>query len=244
MKTHNLIGKITLEEKIHLIKSNKHTNALVIDVPNPLASYYSNFAGIQKPNSIILATKNINSFERILRATKSINSSNQLKLNGAKCEILANGKQFNGIRLKGIESYQDIDRVIDLYIQRGFEFNNSNKVKDQELIRLKVNKFFDLEEVDDFIFRSRRNPDRYYFKMNYSDDYETCKHKIKHVKNNILSNNFDAAHVIFYNQGEINDVVRVIKPNFATQEVQEILKKYHKADAIGKSVQNNRYATI
>ncbi len=227
MKTHNLIGKITLEEKINVINSKQHHNALIIDVPNPLASYYSNFAGIQQPNTIVLATKTPNSFENILRATKNINTSKNLNLNGAKCEALINGKIVNCIRLKGIENYAEIDHILDLYINEGFNFNANVKAKESDLVRLRVNKFFDLEEIDEAIFRSRRNPNRFYFKMNTADNFETCKQKIKHVKNNVLNNNFDAAHVILYNQGEINDVVRVIKPNFSAEEVYNIYKKYN-----------------
>ena len=227
MKTHNLIGKITLEENVHIIKSNKHSGALIIDVPNPLASYYSNFTGIQKPNSIVLITKNTNSFENILRATKNINTKKNWNLSGAKCEVQTNGKQLNGIRVKKINSYTDIDEVLELYTNEGFDFNSNLRINEKELVRLKVNKFFDLEEVNDSIFRSRRNADRFYFKMNASDNFETCKNKIKHAKNNLPSNNFDAAHVIFYNQGAINDMVRVIKPNLSIQEVQEIYKKYN-----------------
>jgi len=236
MKTRNLIGKITLEEKINLIKSKKHTNALIIDVPNPLASYYSDFAAIQNPNSIVVATKKPNSFESILRATQKINSENNLNLRGAKCEtqiqdnllngILSQDKTIYGIRIKGIENYTDIDDVISLYEQEGFDFNAKTKMA-EELVRLRVNKFFDVEELENDLYRSKRNPDRYYFKMKTPDNYESCRAKVKFVKNNVEKNNFDAAHVIFYNNGKIDDMVRVIKPNFKLEEVKGIQQKYN-----------------
>ena len=59
MENLSLIGKVTFEEKVNSVKSSMHSRALIIDVPNPLVSYYTRFTDIKKPNSIIFVTKEI-----------------------------------------------------------------------------------------------------------------------------------------------------------------------------------------
>lgn len=227
MSTYNLIGKVTLEEKINSINSSVHPRALIIDVPNPLASYYSNFAGIQKPNSIILVTKERNSYESILRATKKINSDVGGELRGAKCETKVDGKIINGIRLKGIENYTDVDLVISMYEKEGFDFTTNLKLNNQEVALIRVNKFFELEKIDNIVYQSTRNKDEYYFRMNRAIQWDDFKAKIKYLKNNVSVNGFDIAQAILYKKGRIDDIVRVVKPNLTLSEVHEIHEKYN-----------------
>ena len=83
MAVKELIGKIIIQENIDTVDVNKIEKTFVITVPDPLKSYYSRFTDINKPTSIIFATKTPNSFERILRVTQKINNKYNLNLSGA-----------------------------------------------------------------------------------------------------------------------------------------------------------------
>jgi len=56
MESIELIGKIILQENISPIERNKLNNTFVVHIPNPLASYYSRFTEVNRPNSIVLLT--------------------------------------------------------------------------------------------------------------------------------------------------------------------------------------------
>ncbi len=226
MKKHNFIGKVTLEEKVNQVKSSKFPKALVIDIPSPLASYYTRFTDVKKPNSIVLVTKEVNSFENILRATKRINDNNKLNLQGAKCEVKIGSKKHHGIRLKGVNRYTDIDQIIEHYANEGFDFNTNSKIKNEMIAKLRVNKFFDFNEISDTILQSAKNKDVYYFKLDKPMNWDEFKEKTKSVKHNVTSSGYDIAQAILYNKGEINDIVRVIKPNLSLDLVKEIESKY------------------
>ncbi len=228
MKKHNFIGKVTIEEKVNAVHSEKNSRALIIDVPSPLVSYYSRFTDIKKPNSIILVTRNSNSFENILRTTKTINSRYDLNLEGAKCEVKVAGKQFNGIRLKGVHRYTSIDEIMHHYQEEGFDFNTNKKIKKEELALIRVNKFFDVEEVNDIVLRSVSNKDEFYFKLNKPLKWDEFKEKTRSVKYNIGTRGFDIAQGILYNKGEINDIVRIVKPALSLDLVEEIEKAYNR----------------
>ena len=70
MEVRELIGKITLQENISPIERNKINGTFVIHIPNPLATYYSRFTEVNRPNSIVFVTKEPVSFEKILRADR------------------------------------------------------------------------------------------------------------------------------------------------------------------------------
>ena len=76
MENRQLIGKLTLQENVSPLERNKIPNTFVVNIPNPLASYYGRFTSIEKPHSILFITKDPVSFEKILRATKKINEEN------------------------------------------------------------------------------------------------------------------------------------------------------------------------
>jgi len=227
MTKHNFIGKVTLEEKVNVVKSTSHPKALVIDIPSPLASYYTRFTNVHKPNSLVLVTKKANSFESILRSTKNINSRYDLNLEGAKCEVKIGNRQYNGIRLKGVSRYTHINDVLSKYSDEGFDFNTNKKIKNDELALIRVNKFFDVEEISDTILKSVNNENEYYFKLNKPINWNEFKEKTKSVKHNISTTGFDIAKAILYNKGEISDIVRVVRPSLSLDLVKEIEAKYN-----------------
>jgi len=226
MKTQELIGKIIIEEKISPIDRNKINNTFVVHIPNPLASYYSRFTEVNRPNSIVLITKNPVSFERVLRATKKINAAEGMKIHGAKCEINTGSRKYSGIRIKGIERYTDIEKIQQDYINEGFELRKNERMSNDTNALIKVNKFFDLNQVDESIFQSPNNKNRFYIEIPKDVDWNKFRDLTFDIKNNVSVTNYDIAKGIFYKNDGITDMLRVIKPNITLEMVKEIQQKY------------------
>ena len=226
MKKHNFIGKLTKEENVNSVKSIKFPKALIIDVPSPLASYYSRFTSVKKPSSIILITKDTNTFENILRTTKTINNKHGLELQSAKCEVSIGVRKDFGIRLKGINRYTEIDKIMEYYVEEGFDFNTNKKLIKETKTKIRINKFYDFNEISDTILQSAINEDVYFFRLDKPMSWDDFKEKTKYVKHNIKSSGYDIAKAIIYNNGEISDIVRVVKPNLSLDLVKEIEAKY------------------
>ena len=226
MKKHNFLGKLTKEERVSPVGSKLFPKSMIIDIPNPLAMYYSDIKNEDKPNSIVVITKMPCSLEDILRINKKLNKAKNFNVDAAKCEVKIGKTRFYGLRLKRINSYMDIDDILDFYAKEGFEFNINRKIKNGEIATIRVNKFFDVEEISKTILRSRSNKDEYYFLLEKSISWKKFKEKTISVKYNISSSGYDIAKTILYNQGEINDIVRVVKPNLSLDLVKEIEAKY------------------
>ena len=226
MKVQELIGKIIIEENISPIERNKVNNTLVMHIPNPLASYYSRFTEVNRPNSIVLITKNPVSFERILRATKIINEAENMKIDGAKCEISIGNRKYGGIRIKGIERYTDIEKIQEYYKKEGFDFKKSERINNEANALIRVNKFFKLNEIEEGIFQSPNNKDRFYIEIPKDINWNKFRDLTFDIKNNVSVTNYDIAKGIFYKNDGITDMLRVIKPSITFEMVKEIQQKY------------------
>ena len=227
MEIRELIGKITLQENISPIERNKVNGTFVIHIPNPLASYYSRFTEVNKPNSIVFVTKNPVSFERqILRATKIINAEHNLKLNGAKSEVNIGRHKYSGIRVTGIERYTNIDMVQSAYKECGFEFHKNVKLGKGTDALIRVNKFFNMISIEEKIYQSPNNKDRFYFEIPRYVNWEDFREITFDIKNNISVSNYDIAKGIIYENDGITDIIRVIKPNITVDMVRLIREKY------------------
>ncbi len=227
MSIREILGKLTIQENVNPIERNKILNTLVIHVPSPLATYYTRFSQINKPNTVLLITKNQSSFEQILRATNKINANNDLNLEGAKCEITIGNKKFSGIRLKGIDQFSDIENIQRLYQKGGFEFARSIRMnKDTDSI-IRINKFFTLEKTDEGIYHSPNNKDRYYIEIPKHIHWDEFRDVTFDIKNNVSVTGYDVAKGIFYERDGITEMVRIIKPNITLDMVKEVKDKYY-----------------
>ena len=171
-------------------------------------------------------TKNPVSFEKILRATNQINAEYNFGVSGAKCEVMIGKNKYGGIRLFDIDRYSNIDKVQMAYKDAGFEFHKNVKLGKGTDALIRVNKFFHIVDVQDKIYQSSSNPDRYYFEVPRDMVWDEFRELTFDIKNNISVINYDIAKAIFYENEGITDVLRVIKPNITPDMVKTIRQKY------------------
>lgn len=225
MERRELIGKIIIQENIDTIDTNKIPRTFVINVPDPYISYYSRFTEINKPNSIIFITKEANSFEKILRVTQQINKSNNLQLDGAKCEVKIGNRKLYGVRLKGIDRYHEIAEIQQYYKDHGFDFARSEKFKDKDSL-IRVNRFFDITKLEDGIYKSNLEEDVFYAQVPKFMTWEEFREYTFDIKNNLSDNRYDIAKGIIYIDHGITEILRIIKPKASVDTIKLIQQKY------------------
>ncbi len=226
MKDLEIIGKLTKQEKVNPIERNKLKNTFVINIPSPLASYFTRFSQISKPNTLIIVTKEPVSFERILRATRNINNENNLDLEGAKCEITLGKKKYSGIRLNNVSEYSDIPKIQELYKNEGFDLARNVRIDHDIDSMIRVNKFFNMRKITDEIYQSVNDKDRYYFVIPKNLDWDQFRDVTFDIKNNISVSGYDVAKGIFYKDDGIVEMVRIVKPDIDIDMVKEVYQKY------------------
>ena len=225
MQTKELIGKIIIQENIDTVNENKIPNTFVINVPDPYKNYYGRFTEVEKPISIIFVTKAANSFEKILRVTKKINEKYNLQLDGAKCEVSIKSRKLNGVRVKGINRYPEIEQIQQYYKNEGFEFAKNEKFSETDSL-IRINRFFNIEELNGGIYKSVNETDVYYIEVPKLMSWEEFRTYTFEIKNNIADSNYDIAKGIFYKNGGITEMLRIVKPKITVEMLKAIQQKY------------------
>ncbi|WP_111709277.1 hypothetical protein [Lutibacter citreus] len=219
------VGKIIKQENIDTVDENKIPRTFVINVPNPFNSYYSRFTDIKKPDSIIFVTKTPNSFEKILRVTAAINEKYNLSLDSAKCEVTIGSRKLNGIRVKGINRYTEIEQIQQYYKDAGYDFAKSEKFKDTDSL-IRINRFFDIEKLAEGVFKSNMEQDVYYVTISKYITWEEFRKITFEIKNNSSDKSYDVAKGIVYIDGGIKEFLRIVKPKFSLESIQLIKDRF------------------
>jgi hypothetical protein len=227
MKTKEVIGKIIKQENISTIDQNKLPNTFVINVPDPYKSYYNRFTHINKPSSIIFVTKTPNSFENILRTTKKINETYNLNLVAAKCEVNINRRKISGIRVRGINRYNEIPQIQQYYKDAGFDFAKSEKFEEKEAL-IRINRFMNIKELEKGFYHSSTEENAYYIEIPKHLNWDEFRTMTYEIKNNISDKNYDIALGILYKNGGITEILRVVRPNISIEMLKTIQEKYLK----------------
>ncbi len=225
MSARELIGKIIIEEKVDTISDNIIPRSYVINVPNPLKSYYSRYTNISKPLSIIFITKSPTSFEKILRTTKKLNIEKGTNYDGAKCEVTLGSKKLNGVRIKGINRYPEIAAVQEFFQKDGFDFARGESFKEKDAL-IRINKFFNVKEIEDGVYSDQDEKDTYYVTVPGYMTWDEFRKYTFEIKNNISDASYDIAKGIFYLNGDIVEMLRIVRPEASVDFLKNVQKRY------------------
>lgn len=229
MKTKELVGKITFQENINSLQTNILPKTLVIDIPDPYKSYYSRFTAVNtRPNSIVFILKKGCSLEKALIVTQKINKAHNLNLLAGKCEVTIKGKSYFGIRLKNIGKYGNIKTIQQHYADENFGFSKQETWKDKEAV-IKVTRFFNVKEIKEHLYESTEEEGRvYYIDMPNHMRWEAFKKATLEINHNTTDKSYDIAKVVFYRNGGIDMMLRVVKPKASVEFLENIREKYLK----------------
>lgn len=225
MSAKELIGKIIIEEKVDTISENIIPKSYVINVPDPFKSYYSRYTDMAKPNSIIFVTKNPTSFEKILRTTKKLNEAKGTNYRGAKCEVTIGSKKINGVRIKGIDKYAELEAIQDFFLKDGFEFAKGESFKEKDAL-IRINKFFHVNELEEGVYSDADNNTTFYITVPGYMTWEEFRKYTFEIKNNVPDSSYDIAKGIFYLNNDIVEMLRIVKPDAKVEFLKMIQKMY------------------
>lgn len=219
MKTFEALGSIIKEEHLISITDKALHNSFVLDTQVPFPGYHHDLPTESIPKSLFLVTNQLYNREQLTRARKNILQYSDFDFNSASCEIFIHNDVYPAIRVKELNSYDQIAQLQKHFINEGFTFRKFENINTKAII--KVKKTFFLEELEPEIYADQLENYQGYFQIPKSLSWKLFEKITYAVRNNWEGKHFDAALGFFYKNFDIYEVVRI----FHQREDQSILKE-------------------
>ncbi len=228
-KYREVVGHIIKEEQISLLKHQILPNTLVVNIDHPFPGFHGwDFNFTSKPRSIIILTAKLYSWAKILRAQAYINQQTDLNINASFAKIMVGKTVYYGMRIKGLNSYEQIPELQKSLEIFGLELLKNKKIKTEKPVSIKISKFFHINKLDNQIYADKCINDMYYIEIPQYMSWETFRQVTERVKHNVSNNNFDVVKGIFYKDDTVKDMIRLFKTKMTLELLQEIKTRYEK----------------
>jgi hypothetical protein len=93
-------------------------------------------------------------------------------------------------------------------------------------VKIRIIKFFNLEEIAEKIYQDRREKYHAYIEIPRHlnmDEFDALNNKVKY---NWVESKFDAAKASFYYDGELHEVIRIYSDKIGPEYLMELRKLY------------------
>ena len=91
---------------------------------------------------------------------------------------------------------------------------------------IRINRFFNIEELEEGIYKSETEDNVYYVEVPKFMNWDEFRTHTFDIKNNVKDRSYDIAKGIFYTNGGIVEMLRIVKPKATVDFLKLIQKKY------------------
>lgn len=220
------IGGVAKEEVLHTLSSNIMPNTFVLENDEPYPNYHgNNLPGGTKPISVFLMTKKKHSAEKVLRLSQTIRKYFKHPFDAVPGIICLNNETIPCIRLRGLDNYKYVESLQKSFFSEGVLFLKKREVDALAVITLK--KIFDIEPIEEYIFKDNDEPSTFYIEISHQLSWEQFRQLTYNVRNNIDKDktNFDAALAAIYTK-DVMDAVRIYSKDIELETLRLIRQIY------------------
>ena len=222
-------GGVTKEEPLSTLESDLvMANTQVMESTSPFLGYFND-----RPNSEISAylyfvLDGHHPFETILRATEKVQKQVNYAFDTAPGSTSMNNRTCQVIRVKRVKKYCRISHLQELYQKEGVIFKKHFSTIKNEMVLIKLQKFFYLEPFEGGIYMDNAQKNVGYFVIPEFikwEDFKALTVKAKYETELLF---FDAATAYFFQNRQIVNLVRIYKEDITPEKIKPIRDRYLK----------------
>lgn len=204
-----VFGNITKLETLISLTANVIPGTLVLENQEPYPGYhYSYLPNTVKPQSLFLITNEKLDAEKVYRLAKKVKQNFTDEFQAVPCVLEFFNLTLYGIRIKYLADYSLLEKLQHSFVDVGVKFKKHKKVGGAAFIKVRKNIQF-TDFVDD-CYKCSKDPNKYYFFIDKKLEFDEFDQITRHVKNNTIDNNFDAAIGAIYSNFEMVDLIRLV----------------------------------
>ena len=225
-KRFEVFGTLTKTETVFTIDHKVMPGTLVFEALRPFSGYYSDSPLSVKPVYLYLALEEQYTLVDIIRASEKVQRQFSAPFDAGKGFLEIFDEKYNVLRIRHLRDYDLLGKLQESFTANGIRFlHKAKKVKDTQ-VRIRIIKFFSMEEIGPGIYLDKREKYHAYIQiprhLNWTD-FECITNKVKY---NWEESNFDGAKGAFYHEGELHEVVRIYSNKIGPEYLKKLRKLY------------------
>jgi hypothetical protein len=225
-KEMEVFGSLTKTETVFTIDQKVLPGTLVFEALKPFPGYYYDTPTGTKPVYLYLALDQQYPLEDILRASQKIQNEYKTRFDAGKGFLQIHDTKYNIMRIRHLKDYDLLEKLQRSFTENGIRFLQKSKKYKDELVKIRIIKFFTLIEIADQIFLDQREKNHTYLEIPRHlswEEFETLNNKVKY---NWVEGKFDAAMGAFFYNGKLHEIIRIYSNKMGTSYLQELRKLY------------------
>jgi tetrahydromethanopterin S-methyltransferase subunit B len=218
------MGTIAKVEKLETLSTNILENTLVLDQVESFPGYHgSNLPSGYYPNTVYLILKKKLSAVKTMRITQKIRKSFKHPFDGTSASVCIQNDTLPCIRIRNLQNYNIIPELQKCYLYEGVTFMKKKNISGDGIIE--ITKHFELEELENGIFKDLEDPLMYYVQIPSQLSWHIFVEITVSIRRRIDKLNFDAALGVVYLK-EICDVVRIFAKDMYIEDLRMVQGMY------------------
>lgn len=225
-KRFEVFGTLTKTETVYTIDQKILPDTLVFEALKPFSDYYDDMPQSAKPVYLYLAVEEQYPLEDILRASQVVQHDFHAPFDAGKGWLHISDTKYHVLRVRHLKDYDLLENLQQSFTKAGIKFLNKTKKYNNELVKIRITKFFFLEEIVPHIFLDTREEHHAYIEMPNYYKWEEFDELTKKVKNNWMESKFDAAKGAFYYDGNLHEIFRIYSEKIGPEYLKALRKLY------------------
>ncbi|MDG5800732.1 hypothetical protein QA597_10215 [Marinilabiliaceae bacterium ANBcel2] len=223
-------GNLVKHETLKTLNDQIMPNTFVLEAPEPFPGfydYYSDHPVDSKPFYIYFVLKRSYTIEEVTRATQNIRTYFRSDFNAAVGVVNIYNKELNVIRVRHLNSYEDIAELQACYMDEGIELRKKPGGNPSGPAIIRIKKFFILEEPHPGVFIDLTEKDHGYFTIPIQLSWKYFEDLTHKIKCNWERSVFDAAIGHFHVNFGIQDMIRIYNKDLNLEYLMAVRKMYY-----------------
>lgn len=225
-KRFEVFGTLTKTETVFTIDQKIMPGTLVFEALKPFPGYYYDTPTGSKPVYLYLALEEQYTLEDILRASQKVQLDFKAPFDAGKGFLKIYDTKYDVLRIRHLKDYDLLEKLQRSFSENGIHFLKKSKKYKDEVSKIRIIKFFKLEEVAEQIYLDKREKNHAYFEIPRYMSWEEFESVNNKVKYNWTESKFDAAKAAFYYDGELHEIVRIYSDKLDLEYLKALKKLY------------------
>lgn len=225
-KRFEVFGTLTKTETVFTIDQKIMPGTLVFEALKPFPGYYYDTPTGSKPVYLYLALEEQYTLEDILRASQKVQLDFKAPFDAGKGFLQIYDTKYDVLRIRHLKDYDLLEKLQRSFSENGIHFLKKSKKYKDEVAKIRIIKFFKLEEVAEQIYLDKREKNHAYFEIPRHLSWEEFENVNNKVKYNWEESKFDAAKAAFYYDGELHEIIRIYSDKLDLEYLKALRKLY------------------